>query len=220
MFGSGIDALTCVYLTLFFIGLGYAIFIAVSGGLSNIDVPNVDIDVPQVDLPGDVQIPGAEIHIGGPDVPASVGLDSPDVSVSPISPITIATFITVFGGLGVITLQFFEIDPRWSLLIASGGAIACSAIMFLFYSRILIGSQASTEVRRSELIGVEAEVMVPIGDTTPGQVSYVTKAGRMSSVARSADGSAIPRGQPVRIVQVTGSQVLVQRFTPEPESDG
>jgi membrane protein implicated in regulation of membrane protease activity len=220
MFGSGFDALSCVYFVLFFIGVGYAIFLVVSGGLSNIDMPNVDIDVPQVNLPGDVQIPGADVHIGGADVPAAVGLDSPDVSVSPLSPITIATFITVFGGLGVITLQFLDIDPRWSLLIATGGALLCSAAMFVFYSRILIGSQSSTQVRGSELIGVEAEVMVPIGETTPGQVSYVTKAGRMSSVARSADGSAIPRGQFVRIVQATGSQVLVQPIALESEPDG
>jgi len=91
--------------------------------------------------------------------------------------------------------------------------------MFLFYSRLLIGSQASTDVRRSELIGREAEVMIPIGETTPGQVSYATKAGRMSSVARSVDGSAIPRGQFVRIVQAAGSQVTVQPIAPEPEQD-
>lgn len=216
MFGSGFDALSCVYFVLFFVGVGYAVFIVIAGGLSNIDMPNVDIDVPQVNLPGDVDIPGANVHIGGTDLPPA-GLDSPDVSVSPLSPITIATFITVFGGIGVITLQFFKIDSRWSLLTATVGALICSGVMFLFYSRILIGSQASTDVRRSELIGVEAEVLVPIGETTQGQVTYVTKAGRMTSLARSADGSAIPRGQSVRIVRATGPQVVVEQMTVEPE---
>jgi hypothetical protein len=216
MFESGVGALNCVYFALFFLGVGYAVFIAVTGGLSNIDVPNVDVDVPQINLPGDVDIPGADIHIGGPDLPAA-GLDSPDVSVSPLSPITIATFVTVFGGLGVITLQFFKIDPRWSLLIATGGALLGSSLMFLLYTRVLLGSQASSQVLRGELIGLEAEVSVPIGETSPGQVSYATKAGRMFSTARSLDGRPISRGQFVKIVRVMGPQVLVEPAAPEAE---
>lgn len=212
----GLNALNCVYFALFFLGVGYAIFIVVTGGLSDVDMPDVDIDVPEVSLPGDVGIPGAGIHIGGADVPAG-GLDAPDVAVSPISPITIATFVTVFGGIGVIALQFFDIDPRLSLLFATVGAIIASGLMFLFYSQILIRSQASTDVRRADLLGLEAEVTVPIGETGPGQVTYVTKAGRMTSMARSLDGSAIPRGRFVKIVRVIGVQVLVQTIVPESE---
>lgn len=219
MFGSGFDTLNCVYFALFFLGVGYALFIVISGGLSNIDMPNVDIDVPQVDLPGDVSVPGADVHIGGPDIPAG-GLDAPDVSVSPLSPITIATFVTVFGGIGVLSIQFFKVDPRLSLVFATVGALLCSALMFLFYSQVLIRSQGTSEVRRAELIGLEAEVTVPIGETAAGQVSYSTKAGRMSSPARSLDGSAIPRGQLVKIVRIVGAQVLVRPIAPDEGSEG
>ncbi len=69
------DTLSCVYSVLFFVGLGYAVFVAITGGLSQIDLPDVDIDVPQINLPGEVDIPGAGIHIGGPEVPAA-GLDA------------------------------------------------------------------------------------------------------------------------------------------------
>jgi hypothetical protein len=217
MSAFGLDALNCVYFSLFFLGVGYALFIVITGGLSDIDMPNVDIDVPQVDLPGDVGIPGAGIHIGGPDLPAG-GLDAPDVAVSPLSPITIATFVTVFGGIGVLSIQFFDVDARLSLVFATIGALICSGLMFLFYSQVLIRSQGSSEVRRGELIGLEAEVTVPIGETAPGQVSYSTKAGRMSSTARSVDGSAIPRGTFVTIVRTIGPQVLVQPIAPEAES--
>jgi membrane protein implicated in regulation of membrane protease activity len=214
-----LDTLNCVYFALFFVGIGYALFIVISGGLSDIDLPNVDIDVPQLDLPGDVGIPGADIHIGGPEIPVG-GIEAPDVSVSPLSPITIATFVTVFGGIGVLCIQFFEVDPKLSLVFATIGALACAALMFLFYSRFLIGSQSSTQVSQAELIGVEAEVTVPIGDTAPGQVTYVTKAGRMSSMAHSVDGKAIPRGQFVQIVRAVGPQVLVRPISVEAEEEG
>jgi len=212
------DTLNCVYFTLFFVGVGYAIFIVITGGLSHIDLPDVDIDIPQIDLPGDVDIPGTDIHIGGPEIPAG-GIDTPDVAVSPLSPITIASFVTSFGGIGVLTTQFFEVDPRWSLLWATVGGLAISGLMFLFYSQVLIGVQGSSEVHRHEIIGLNAEVMVPIGETFAGQVTYSTKSGRMSSMARSVDGSAIPRGQFVKIVSMIGPQALVEPVVPDSKDE-
>ena len=218
MFESGLTTLNCVYFALFFVGLGYAIFIAVTGGLSDIDMPDVDIDVPQIDLPGDVDVPGVDIQIGGADIAAG-GLDAPDVTVSPISPITIATFITVFGGVGVITIQLFNASPGMSLVISLLSGLACSGLMYLFYSQFLIRSQGSSEVSRGELVGLQAEVTVPIGEGVTGQVSYHTKSGRMSSMARSLDGSPIPRGQFVEIVRTIGPQVLVRPLKTESEED-
>jgi len=212
--GLNLDTLNCIYFALFFVGVGYALFVVITGGLSDIDMPEVDIDVPQIGLPGDVDIPGAGVHIGGPDLPVG-GIDAPDVSVSPLSPITIATFVTVFGGVGVLALQLFEVDPRMSLLWATVSGLAVASLMYIFYSQVLIRSQGSSEVLRGELIGLHGEVTVPIGETTPGQVAYRTKAGRMRSMARSADGSAIPRGQFVRIVRTIGAQVLVEPLSPE-----
>jgi membrane protein implicated in regulation of membrane protease activity len=218
MFESSLTALNCVYFALFFVGLGYAIFIAVTGGLSDIDMPNVDVDVPQIDLPGQVDIPGADIHIGGPDVAAG-GIDTPDVSVSPLSPITVATFVTVFGGVGVITTQLFTVSPGLSLVISLVSGLGCSGLMYLFYSQFLIRSQSSSELHHSELIGLEAEVTVPIGENATGQVTYLTKSGRMSSMARSADGRPIPRGQSVEIVRTIGPQVLVRPVKMESEEE-
>jgi membrane protein implicated in regulation of membrane protease activity len=212
------DTLNCIYAALLFIGLGYAIFIAITGGLSDIDMPDVDIDIPHIGLPGDVDIPGAEISIGGPDIPAG-GFDAPDITVSPLSPITIASFITTFGGIGVISTQLFKVQPEMSLVYATIGGLAASGLMYLFYSQFLIGSQGSTVVGRGELIGLQGEVTVPIGETTTGQVSYVAKSGRMKSMARSVDGKAIPRGQFVRIVRTVGAQVLVEPLPTDSEGE-
>ncbi len=213
-----LDTLNCVYFALFFVGLGYAIFIVVTGGLAEIDMPDVNIDIPHIDLPGGVEVPGADVQIGGPDLPSG-GLDAPDVSVSPLSPITLASFVTSFGGIGVLATQFFGVDARISLLWATGGALLISALMFLFYSQVLIRSQGSSEIRRSDIVGLEAEVTVPIGADTPGQVTYITKSGRMSSTARSATGKPIPRGQLVEIVRVAGPQALVRPLRTEEESE-
>jgi hypothetical protein len=209
-----LDTLNCVYFALFLVGLGYALFVVITGGLSDINMPDVDIDVPQIDLPGDVDIPGADIHIGGADVG---GIDAPDVAVSPLSPITVATFVTTFGGVGVLTTQVFGVDPRWSLLWATGSGLGTAGLIYVFVSQFLVRSQASSELHRSELIGMEAEVTVPIGENATGQVTYVTKSGRMSSMARSSDGRPIPRGQLVVIARTIGPQVLVKPISSEEE---
>jgi len=214
----GLDSLNCVYFALFFVGVGYALFIVVTGGLSDIDLPDVDIDIPQIDLPGDVDIPGGGVHIGGADI-GTGGIDAPDVSVSPLSPITIATFVTTFGGIGVLCLQLFGTSPPMSLVWSTLGGLVAGGGMFLFYSQFLIRSQASSELRRGELIGLDAEVIVPIGESAPGQVAYETKSGRMTSIARSADGKPIPRGSYVRIVRTIGPQVLVVPLSTQPEGD-
>jgi hypothetical protein len=208
------DTLNCVYFSLFLVGLGYALFVVITGGLSDINMPDVDIDIPQIDLPGDVDIPGADIQISGADVG---GIDAPDVAVSPLSPITVATFITTFGGVGVLTTQVFGVDPRWSLLWAAGSGLGTSGMIYLFVSQFLVRSQASSELHRSELVGMEAEVTVPIGENATGQVTYVTKSGRMSSMARSLDGRPIQRGQSVVIARTIGPQVLVKPISSEEE---
>ena len=218
MLETSFTTLNCVYFALFFVGLGYAIFTAVTGGLSDINMPDVDVDVPQINLPGDVDIPGAGVHIGGADL-ATGGIDAPDVSVSPLSPIVIATFVTVFGGVGVITIQLFDVSPGMSLVISVLSGLASGALMYLFYSQFLIRSQGSSEVHRSELVGLQAEVTVPIGENVMGQVTYLTKSGRMSSMARSVDGRPIPRGHAVQIVRTTGPQVLVKPLVLESEEE-
>jgi len=201
------DSLNCIYLTLFFIGVGYALFVVVSGGLSSADMPDVDID-----------IPGTEIDIVGADVPAG-GLDAPDVTVSPLSPITVATFVTTFGGFGVLSLQVLDVEPPLSLLIATVGGLLLAGVMYAFTSQFLVRSQASSHVRRGEIVGYHAEVTVPIGESAPGQVRYTTKSGRMRSTARSVDGAAIQRGELVTIVRVIGNQVLVRPLSAADEGD-
>ena len=202
------DSLNCVYLALFFVGVGYAVFLVLTGGLSDINMPDVDVDIPSIDLPGDVDIPGADIHIGGAEGPVA-GIDAPDVSVSPLSPITVASFITTFGGVGVLCIQLFACPAGLSLIISTVSGLAVSGLMYLFYSQFLIRSQGSSEIHAGELVGLQAEVTVPIGENSPGQVAYQTKTGRMSSIARSVDGNPIPRGRFVKIVRMIGPQALV-----------
>jgi membrane protein implicated in regulation of membrane protease activity len=204
---AGIGTLNCVYFILFAVGVGYALIAGVMGGLSHIDVPGVDIDIPGVDLhPGE-----PDIHLDLPfhhDI--SHDIDHPEVGLSPLSPITIATFITTFGGVGLIMNNLTSISPALGLLVSTASGLALSGVMFLLYTRVLMAAQGSSEVQRGELVGQTGEVIAPIPGGKVGEVALVARGTRVRSPARSADGQAIPRGTIVDIVEEAGNVVIVR----------
>lgn len=189
LFG-GTGTLDCAYFLSFGAGLVWAIFVAISGGLGG------DVDMPDGDMP--------DFDIGDVDA-----FDVGSVDVSPISPITISTFITTFGGVGIIVRQLFGVSGPFSLLWATGGGLLLASIMFLFYSRFLIGSQGSSEVHVSQLVGLTGEVVTPISEEGVGEVAVVARGSRVTYPARSSQGIAIKRGTVVVIDQMVGTQALV-----------
>lgn len=202
---QNLGTVNCVYMALLTVGFFYALMLVVGGGLSHIDLPDVDIDVPHIDLPGDIDVP--EIHV---DVGHDVGsFDHGGVHVSPLSPITIAAFITSFGGAGIITTQLFRVSPEMSLLWATLGGLLTGGIVYLLYGRLLVAMQASSEVHTQELGGITGQVIAPISSDGVGEITYVAKGSRISSPARSATGQPIPRGALVTIERMVGGTALV-----------
>jgi membrane protein implicated in regulation of membrane protease activity len=212
---TGIGTLNCVYFFLFALGVGYALIAVVLGGLSHIEVPGVDIDIPGIDLhPGE-----PDIHLELPfshDI--SHDVDHPDVGLSPLSPITIATFITTFGGVGLIinNLPIFSGQP-WIVLklwlglpIAIVSGLGLAGLMFVLYTRLFSGVQGTSQVQAGELVGRQAEVTAPIPKGQVGEIVLVARGARVRSPARSADGEAVSRGTIVEIVGEAGNVVVVR----------
>jgi len=207
-----LGTLNCIYFVLFAVGVGYAVIAAVLGNLAHFDLPGVDIDLPGVDLhPGE-----ADLHLELPfhhDI--SHDVDHPDVGLSPLSPITVATFITTFGGVGLIVNNLTALSPVLGLLISTVSGLGLAGIMFLIYARVLMAAQASSEAQAGDLVGKIGDVTAPIPEGRVGEIAFVVRGSRMTATARSADGSMIPRGTLVEIVDVAGGVVAVRpRQTP------
>jgi hypothetical protein len=187
---DSVGGLDCAYFLSFGVGLVWALFVVISGGLGG------DVDIPDADVP--------DFDVGDVDA-----FDVGSVDVSPISPITISTFITTFGAIGIIARQLFNVSGPFSLLWSTGGGLLLAGAMFLFYSRFLIGSQGSSEVRVSQLAGLTAEVIAPIPEDGIGEIAVVAQGSRVTYPARSSRGLAIRRGTLVVIDQMLASQALV-----------
>jgi membrane protein implicated in regulation of membrane protease activity len=189
--------LTLLYLALLGIGVVYAIIILVGGALH------------------DIHLPGVDLHVGGHEigpVHVEVGADAgqPEVNVPSLSPVTIASFVTAFGGFGLIAIGVFNVSTQWSLAWAAGGGLIVAVIAHFAFGYFLIAPQGSSEVRLRDIVGAVAEVTTPIPSSSVGEVAFVAQGGRMTYTAKSATGAPIARGTTVMIEKVVGGVAVVR----------
>lgn len=195
---SAFSTLNCIYFFMLAAGIIWTAIVLIGGAASDIDLPDIHL--------GDVDVSGLDLSID-----QDLGFDHGSVEVSALSPITIASFVTSFGGLGLIATELLGLTDAVSLVFAAVGAGLISAGMFLFYSRVLVAGQGSSSLQLDEIRGKKAEIIVPIPRGGTGQVALVTRGARSTWSARSADGDAINRGTIVTVEAVTGATLIVSR---------
>ena len=177
------------YVSLLVLGFLYSVLSLLSGWISDV---------------------GGHFHLdmgGHADVPGHADTGN----LGPISGTTVATFITGFGGGGVIAHYWL----RWSLLgslgIALGSGIVVAAAAYGILDFIFKETQAGSEFAVGETVGREAEVIVSIPEGGVGEVAYIMRGQREQSSARAVDAAAIPRGSAVVIERVSGPTAYVRR---------
>ena len=156
---------------------------------------------------------------GGHDGPAHLdaghasepGIGSHDMpGFSPLSPTTIATFVTSFGGLGMIFHRLDATSSPWlSLLIATVGGFIVAALLFYVFRAVFRATQSSSESQVGRLIGASGTIITPIPAGGVGEIAYVQGGSRYTAPARTEDGRAVSSGATVYIVRVTGTQFYV-----------
>jgi membrane-bound ClpP family serine protease len=154
-------------------------------------------------------IVGLSGHLFGGDVDHHMDVGT-DLPVSPMSPTVISTFLTGFGGGGLLANSYFHLGPAAGVGVAlltgallSGGTFA--AISFLFRS-----TQAGSEFAFSDMVGSVVQVVTPIPENGTGEVAVIAKGTRINSPARSADGKAISRNAAVKVERVVGNILYVR----------
>jgi len=129
---------------------------------------------------------------------------------SPLSPTTMASFVTAFGGFGMIFTQF-ESTRKWWIsgpLALTGGLVVAMGVFWLF-NLIFRKTQGSSEGRVADLVGQSATVITPIAADGVGEIAYVQLGSRYSAPARSEGGATFTNGATVKITRVVGAQFYV-----------
>jgi membrane protein implicated in regulation of membrane protease activity len=139
------------------------------------------------------------------------GFDSSGMpGVSVFSPVVISSFITAFGGFGLVFHQIEQTRSVWiSAPLSAVCAFGIAAGAFFMFNAVFEKTQASSEVRISSLVGKTATVITPIPANGVGEIAYVTGGTRCTAPAREQSGAPIANGQTVRITRVGESQFFV-----------
>jgi membrane protein implicated in regulation of membrane protease activity len=138
----------------------------------------------------------------------AAGSDMP--GFSPLSPTTLATFITAFGGVGMICSSWNATRSVWiSAPLAVGGGFLIAVAVFWMFRTIFKRTQGSSEGRVAELTGLNATVITPIAPGAVGEIAHVQGGSRYSAPARTEDGAAFANGATVKITRIVGTQFYV-----------
>ena len=169
-----------IYFLCFAIGLGYAIFVGLAGHLFGGDSVDTHMDV-------------------GTDLP-----------LSPLSPTVVATFLTGFGGGGLLANTYFQLSLGKGVLIAILTGVLLSCGTFGALTLLFKNTQAGSEFSLDEMVGRTVQVITPIPENGTGEVALEAKGTRVTGPARSVDGRPVSRNSPVTIVRVVGNLYYVK----------
>ena len=151
-------------------------------------------------------------HVEGSGGNVEAGADSSDApGISVFSPTIIASFITAFGGFGLIFTQFHRTSPtEISAPLSLLGGVVVAGIMYAFLGAVFRHTQGSSESHVARLIGAEANVITPIPENGVGEIAYVVGDTRYTAPARTENGGAVASGRTVKITRIVGTQFYVQ----------
>ncbi|MFC4600454.1 hypothetical protein [Cohnella hongkongensis] len=137
------------------------------------------------------------------------GLDVHTGELPFLSPTVIATFMTVFGGVGYMLLH----NTGWpalpiaglSLLISLG---VSSVVLFLVVIPLQAAQKGSAQSSK-QMIGRKAEVVTSIEGARLGEIVYEQGGTRHSAPAKARGDAAIRQGAQVRILdEIAGTFVV------------
>jgi len=154
---------------------------------------------------GDFGVGGGDVDVGGDlDYGEFVG-----PGISPLSPPLLATFGSTFGAMGAI-LERQGVDPLPVAFLSGVAGMAASVGMFFVVQKYLVRAQTSSDVHPEELVGRDAQVLIPIGRGQSGQILIITpERGRtlFSAIAEEE----IPRDSIVEILGFVGGVANVRK---------
>ncbi len=155
---------------------------------------------------------GGDAHAEvGTDGHAEAGFDHTGMpGISMFSPTVIASFVTAFGGFGMIFSRIHATSSAWlSAPLAAISGLLIAGGVFLMFNQLFSKTQGSSEGRVCDLLGSCATVITPIPQHGVGEIAYVQGGSRYTAPARSESGAAVANGQTVQINRIVGTQFYV-----------
>ncbi|WP_094545948.1 NfeD family protein [Petroclostridium xylanilyticum] len=135
-----------------------------------------------------------------------------DIPISPLKPVIIASFITIFGGVGLLAHRYNGMTFLLSFCLALTMALIGA---FLIYKLIVIPlyrAQNTSAHDINHLQGTDAVVTSSIYGDKFGRIRYVVNDCTYSAPARSINQQDIRQGEKVIIIDVEKNVFYVEKL--------
>lgn len=119
-----------------------------------------------------------------------------------LNPIVAVSFLTVFGGLGILGLNYFKWGDAFTLVIAAASGVIVSSLLYNFVAKPIYRSENTSNVSREQLVGTLAEVTSSVLLEGFGTIAYTVNSIRYTAPAKHIDGKAVAQGQKVVICKI------------------
>lgn len=126
-----------------------------------------------------------------------------------IEPTTLVGSIAVFGGAGLLLSEYTGFGTAAIIVAALVTGVAAGACIYFWYVKPIKRSENSTAYSLQDFTGALAEVVTSIPALGYGEVLVKAGAGITNQIAASFDGSAIPGGSKVVVVEVKDNTLRV-----------
>lgn len=135
--------------------------------------------------------------------------NSPGVSHSVLSwfvlllnPLVAVSFLTVFGGMGIMGINYFGWNSIIIFVVAAASGIIVSALLYNFVAKPIYRSENTSDVSRAALIGTAAEVTTDILANGFGTIKYTKNSIMFTAPAKHIEEKAVIQGEKVVICKI------------------
>ncbi len=128
------------------------------------------------------------------------------------NPMTLAAFLTWFGGTGYLLVHLRHIWVLAGLVLASFAGLAGASIVFFFVAKVLMAHERDLNPLDYEMVGVLGKVSVSIRTGGTGEIIFAQEGVRKTCAARSEDGCPFAKGEEVLVTRYERGVAYVQRW--------
>lgn len=130
-----------------------------------------------------------------------------------LNPLAAVSFLTVFGGMGIMGINYFKWNSIIIFLTALGTGIIVSALLYNFIAKPIYRSENTSNVSRTELVGTAAEVTTDIIANGFGTIKYTVNSIMYTAPARHIEGRAVKQGERVFICKIEDNTFYISEIS-------
>ena len=195
-----------LYLSCFAVGFLLSAISLIAGGLRwHLHLPHFPHGAGHV---GTGHGPMAHGQTGG----GATGRGGNQATVSPFNFITLTAFLAWFGGVGFLITRFSKIWFALGLLIAMGAGLFGAAVVFMYFTRVLMSREENMDSADYEMVGVLGRTSMPIRENGTGEIIYSQAGTRRTCGARSESGAPIEKGAEIVVTRYDKGLAYVRRW--------